>query len=319
MQAERLLSALTLLQARGRISTRELAARLHVSQRTAHRDMETLCHAGIPLIAFRGSHGGWELQEGWRAKVPGLNGTELEALLMAQPSTLGDPLLIAAAERAFNKLLAAMSAPMQTQASNIRARIHVDPTGWWPFSEDLSVLAQVQDAAARNVQLTFEYTKLGAATTILTVDPFGTVCKQAIWYLVARTPAGMRTYRISRMSNAIVLANPFDRPSSFDLAQYWQASAEHLKQQRQPYSATLALAPAAAATISRWLRVSAIPKPRGGHRISSTWLTLNVRFETSDQALFVVLGLGASVLVLAPPELRARTRAEVNAVSALLQ
>ena len=51
MKAERLLSALLLLQAHGRLAEREIAERLEVSQRTAHRDMEALCAAGIPLVA----------------------------------------------------------------------------------------------------------------------------------------------------------------------------------------------------------------------------------------------------------------------------
>ena len=97
MKSDRLLSSLMLLQAHGRLSTREIAERLEVSQRTAHRDMEALCLAGIPLIVHRGASGGWELQKGWRTKVPGLDDADLQALLMAQPSALGDRKLTAAA------------------------------------------------------------------------------------------------------------------------------------------------------------------------------------------------------------------------------
>jgi len=50
MKSGRLLSTLMLLQAHGRLSTRELAERLEVSQRTAHRDMEARKVAGKLLL-----------------------------------------------------------------------------------------------------------------------------------------------------------------------------------------------------------------------------------------------------------------------------
>ena len=68
MKAERLLSILLLLQARGRLTGRELAERLEVSGRTVHRDMEALGAAGVPVFALRGARGGWQLDEDWRTR-----------------------------------------------------------------------------------------------------------------------------------------------------------------------------------------------------------------------------------------------------------
>ncbi len=161
MKSGRLLSTLMLLQAHGRLSTRELAERLEVSQRTAHRDMEALSEAGVPIVALRGAQGGWELAKGWRTKVPGLDEAELQALLMSQPSALGHPSLAAASERAFGKLLAAMPEKMKTQAASIRARLHIDPVGWYLSSDDLGLLPIVQDAIARDCKLTFLYSTGG--------------------------------------------------------------------------------------------------------------------------------------------------------------
>ena len=166
VKSGRLLSTLMLLQAHGRLSTRELAERLEVSQRTAHRDMEALSAAGVPIVALRGAQGGWELARGWRTKVPGLDEAELRALLMSQPSALGDPGLAAAAERAFGKLLAAMPHKMQTQAASIRARLHIDPEGWRPSGDDLGLLPVVQDAIARDCKLTFLYSRAGSTHRI---------------------------------------------------------------------------------------------------------------------------------------------------------
>jgi predicted DNA-binding transcriptional regulator YafY len=312
MKSDRLLSALMLLQAHGRLSSRELAERLEISQRTAHRDMEALSAAGIPILALRGARGGWQLEKGWRTKVPGLDEAELRALLMTQPSALGDPRLIAAAERAFGKLMAAMPSSMRIQAASIRARLHIDPTGWNPSSEDLSQLPIVQEAIASDSKVTFLYARPPGETAPRTVDPFGIVCKQSIWYLVARTPAGMRTYRISRMTNAVALTVPFERPANFDLARYWKASTARLDQQRQSYPATLALTPEAARSLRQWSAVS--PNTATPHtlKIPSGWEILDVNFESFSHALFFSLGFGPSAYVLAPAELRNRVRGDIE-------
>jgi predicted DNA-binding transcriptional regulator YafY len=312
MKSDRLLSALLLLQAHGRLSSRELAERLETSQRTAHRDMEALSAAGVPIVALRGAQGGWELAKGWRTKVPGLDEAELRALLMSQSSALGHPALAAASERAFGKLVAAMPHRMQTQAASIRARLHIDPVGWHPSSDNLSLLPIVQDAIARDCKLTFLYHRADGESGVRTVDPFGIVAKQGTWYLVARAPAGMRTYRISRMQNAVVLAVTFERPANFDLAAHWKTATAQLQQKREQFRVTLALAPEAVVSLSRWCRVSPAAEVQCSPALPAKWTILHISFESSDEARFVVLGFGARAHVLAPATLRDRIMEEMQ-------
>lgn len=302
MKSDRLLSALMLLQAHGRLSSREIAERLEISERTAHRDMEALCLAGIPLVAHRGAQGGWELQKGWRTKVPGLDDAELQGLLMVQPSALGDRKLTAAAQRAFDKLMASLPSSMRAQADSIRARLHIDPTGWRPLADDTSMLPIVQSALAENCKLTFLYTRSDGDTSSRTVDPLGIVCKQTVWYLIAQTPAGMRTYRVSRIRQAVVLALHFERPANFDLAAYWKQSTAKLREQKQNYSATLALSPDGVLTINRWCPMTATPN-HSQSSLPKDWLVFEVEFESYQQARFVILGLGPRAIPLAPKAL----------------
>jgi predicted DNA-binding transcriptional regulator YafY len=70
MRASRLVGLLGLLQARGRMSARQLANELEVSQRTILRDIEALGSAGIPVYAVRGCLGGFQLIDGFRSDLP---------------------------------------------------------------------------------------------------------------------------------------------------------------------------------------------------------------------------------------------------------
>jgi predicted DNA-binding transcriptional regulator YafY len=293
---------------------RALAERLEVSQRTMHRDMEALSAAGVPVTALRGAQGGWQLEKGWRTQVPGLDAAELRALLMAQPRALSEPRLAAAAERALGKLMASLPGAMREQAVAMRERLHVDANDWRPVSEDLSMLPAVQDAVARDCRLSFSYTRADGEIGLRIVDPLGLVVKGMTWYLVARTPRGMRTYRVSRMSAVTPLAISFERPARFNLAKHWKKSVTELEAQRRRYSATLLLSPQAAESLIRWCVATPArtPLPEGA---PAGWTAMGVDFESEEQALFVALGMGARVRVMEPEELRQRVAAETKAMA----
>ncbi len=310
MKADRLLSSLLLLQAHGRMTSRDLARRLEVSQRTVHRDMEALGASGVPVFALRGAQGGWQLDEGWRTRVPGLDEAELRALLMAQPRVLGHPRLARAAERALDKLMAALPASLREQAASIRQRLHVDTTAWNGVPENLSALPVVQDAVSRDRKLRIRYRPPGEDVGDRTVDPLGLVAKGGTWYLVARTREGLRTYRVSRIEEATPLEEGIERPADFDLASYWRASTEELRRSRTRFEATLRLEPRAARSLMS--RTSVVETDDGPD--AEGWVTRKVHFDDEEQACFVVLGLGPRVEVRAPPALRDRVAGDVAAM-----
>ena len=80
MRADRLITALLLLQRRGRVTAAELAAELEVSVATARRDLEALSAAGIPVYPQPGRGGGWSLVGGARTDLSGLSAPEAQAL-----------------------------------------------------------------------------------------------------------------------------------------------------------------------------------------------------------------------------------------------
>jgi predicted DNA-binding transcriptional regulator YafY len=311
MRADRLLSALLLLQAHGRLTSRELAKRLEVSERTMHRDMEALSASGVPVFAMRGSRGGWQLDEGWRTQVPGLDEAELRAFLMAQPQVVGDQRLVHAAERALAKLIAAMPVPLRERAASIRQRLHIDTTRWYGTIDNLSMLPIVQDAVSRDRKLRILYRREGHDASERIVDPLGLVAKGTVWYLVAHTPRGYRTYRVSRIEEAKLLDQPCERPPDFDLAAYWEESTTQFRE-RPRYSAILRLEPQTAELMKTWGSFSKVDGGEYGDR--DGWITMRAQFDDEDHACFVVLGLGPRADVLEPAKLRERVAADVDRI-----
>ena len=314
MRADRLLSVLLLLQSRGRVTGRELATHLEVSARTVHRDMEALSAAGVPVVALRGARGGWELSEGWRTQVPGLDDAELRGLLMAQPRVIGDLPLAAAAERAMVKLMAAMPEAQRRRAASMRERLFVDPVGWRGTRENLSMLPVVQDAVAHDRKLRIRYRSIGKEPEDRDVSPLGLVAKAMTWYLVAEAEAGFRTYRVSRIEMAQLLDGHVIRPPDFDLAEYWRSSSERFASERRQYVVTLRLEPAAARRMLEFQKATLVPDADPGDR--DGWVTVVTHFEAEDEAAFFVGGLGSRVDVIEPVSLRQRIALEAAAVVA---
>ena len=63
MKTERLYAITLYLLNHGRTSAAELADYFEVSTRTIQRDIDSLCLAGIPVIATAGAMGGYELSD----------------------------------------------------------------------------------------------------------------------------------------------------------------------------------------------------------------------------------------------------------------
>jgi len=278
--------------------------------RTVHRDMDALSAAGVPVCAERGSQGGWRLDEGWRTQVPGLDEAELRALLMSQPRVLGDLRLAAAAESALAKLMAALPVAMRERAASIRQRLYVDTRGWRGTGENLARLPVVQDAVARDRKLAIRYWKANRELVERVVDPLGLVAKGASWYLFARAPHGLRTYRVSRIAEATLLEEASERPAGFDLAEAWKASTEQFQDAHGRYEAKLRLEPRAAEWVRSWQIASEAEESDG------EWVTLRVQFQHEDEACFVIRGLGLRAEVLAPSKLRKRLAQEMAEAAA---
>ena len=186
MRADRLIALALLLQARGRMTAPELAARLEVSVRTIYRDLDALSAAGVPVYADRGTGGGISLPDGYRLDLTALNREEASALFL---STLPRPLADLGAgqvlEAALRKLSAALPPAARSEAARLRERLHLDPAEWWQTHEPVPHLRAIQEAVWHDRRLRLTYRRRDGSSASRLVDPYGLVAKASVWYLVA--------------------------------------------------------------------------------------------------------------------------------------
>src|SRR5260370_879496 len=85
-----------------------------------------------------------------------------------------------------------------------------------------TILPVLLDALWRERQVRFLYRKVLCEAIERTGDPLSLVAKGSVWYLIAKVDDTPRTYRVPRISEAVILEQPSTRPSEFDLAAYWE-------------------------------------------------------------------------------------------------
>lgn len=237
MRADRLVATLLLMQSRGRVTAAELARELEVSVATARRDLEALSSAGVPVYPQPGRGGGWELVGGARTDLSGLTSAEAQALfLVAGPAASVAPQV----KSALRKLVRALPGTFRADAEAAAAAVVVDTSGWGEDTRDQPTLVSaLQDAVVRQVKVRLTYEKRGAPAWERVVDPWGLVDKDGIWYFVAGTPDGRRTFRLDRVSGMSLTGEPSSRPADFELAAAWDSIVTRVEGLRSETAAVL--------------------------------------------------------------------------------
>ncbi|WP_441247853.1 helix-turn-helix transcriptional regulator [Kitasatospora sp. McL0602] len=320
MRADRLLSLLLLLQNRGPMTARELAAELEVSVRTVHRDVAALGTAGVPVLADRGPAGGFRLLDGYRTRLTGLTAAEARSLALAgMPGPAGELGLGAGLATARLKLAAALPPALAERTRELEGRFHLDAPAWFREADPVPHLAAVAGAVWEQRVLRVHYRRWSGEVR-RELHPLGVVLKGGIWYLVAEVGGEvggeLRTYRIARLLEVSVLEAGFERPPGFELAAYWAQSSRRLEEMRRQGVARVRLSPAAQRLLparfgaegTRALAVAGTPDAAG-------WVETDLSVESLPVAVGDLLAFGPEAEVLGPPELRAAVVAAVAALA----
>ncbi len=307
MRADRLLSLVLLLQARGRATAQAIAAELEVSVRTVYRDLEALVAAGVPVLTESGPGGGCRLMEGYRFPLRGLRPDEAEALLI-----LGVPGVLR--ELGLDQALDAAQRQIRVTAGGGAALVHLDMPRWFGGQEDVPCLRDLARAlrSGRRLALVYRPPDDPGDAEPRVVGPLGLVNKAGLWYLVA-SPAGcvhhrpgVRVFRVARIASARPLAATFERPADFELAVFWRQWSADFEASRPRLPVTLRASPRALASFGEIfgqaagpaLAAALLPDEHG-------WRVVTLSFEHERAAAHRLAGFGDQVEVLTPPSVRA--------------
>lgn len=303
MRADRLISMLLLLQARGRMTARALSEDLGVSVRTIYRDLEALSGAGIPVFAESGPGGGCELLEGYRWPLSGVSSEEVAALLtLGVPQPIRELGLGSVVQDAHRKLEA--NIPSRAGRVPTSAMVHLDMPAWFRTSEKVPNLPILADAIRQRRRLIVSYERPGAQAGNRTIDPVGLVNKASQWYLVARASRGVAVYRVSRISEVKVLEEHFDPPSDFDLASYWSKWSEEFEASRPKTKVSVRVAPQLVDILPEVFGESVRPLLAAEPPDDEGWISIVLTFEHEKAAVYRLAGFGPLVKVLSPAFVR---------------
>jgi predicted DNA-binding transcriptional regulator YafY len=303
MRADRLISILLLLQNKGKLTTRELAQELEVTERTIHRDMEALSAAGIPVVAERGKAGGWRFLEQYRTNLTGLKADEIKSLLIS-PSfqLLADLGLTKEWHDARQKILASIPSSFQNKADDIWNRIHIDTSAWRQSIEKMESFKVLQQAIWEDRKLYLSYERADGESVERVVNPLGLVAKGSTWYLIAASNEQIRNYRASRIKSALLMSETFTRPNDFILAQYWNSSTQEFIKTLPRYEADVEVSPYILPRIKftgRFVQILKMESP-----IENGWTPVKLCFDTEQEAKEYLLGFGNQIKIIKPHNLK---------------
>ncbi len=306
MRADRLLSIMMFLQARGRMTAPELARELEVSVRTIYRDMDALSAAGVPVYAERGPGGGCALLDSYRTTLTGLTQDEVRALFMLSiPAPLTELGLDQELRAAMLKLSAALPASRRGDEERVRQRIHLDPVGWFDSNEPVPHLQTIQQALWADRKLHLTYRLPFEARVQWSVEPYGLVAKAGVWYLVCARDDRIRVVRLSGVLGARISDESFERPTDLDLGSFWRTWCLAYEGNRPHYPVIVRASPALLPFLPQHfgdqIRVA---MAAAGPADAEGWLTMSLSFEALEEARARLIAFGAALEVLAPQALR---------------
>jgi predicted DNA-binding transcriptional regulator YafY len=214
---------LELLQGRRQLSGAELAAGLGVDQRTVRRYALRLADLGIPVTAERGRYGGYRLLPGYRLPPLMLTDDEAAAVVIGllAAERLGQP--VAGISTALAKIQRVLPATLSERVAALRQTLDFTQHQRKPaVAADTGIVLTLATAASQHQRVRLRYRSHAEQDSERDLDPYGLVLHSGRWFVTGRDGKSgeLRTFRVDRVSEALLSGVSFDPPADFDPVQH---------------------------------------------------------------------------------------------------
>ncbi|WP_051560363.1 helix-turn-helix transcriptional regulator [Clostridium beijerinckii] len=220
MKTNRLLSITMLLLEHKTMTASKLADIFEVSTRTIHRDVDSLCEAGIPVFTTPGPTGGISIMENYRLDKRLFTASDLSALIIA----------LGGANSAFfcssmkNTLTKIKGLIPKEQLSEIEAQtkqITIDLSSRKQDTHQYRYYVMLKEAIETRQLIRLDYANMDGNLTTREVEPYRLLYKESSWYLqgFCLLRNELRTFRFYRMENLTITGKKFE-PRYIDFSSF---------------------------------------------------------------------------------------------------
>lgn len=300
LKLDRLLSITMTLMNQPRVSATELAERFEVSLRTIYRDMDAINQAGIPIVSFPGSDGGYELMPSFRIDRQVLSLDDFSALYAALRGAKS-----ATEDIGIDRLMEKLGALMPQRADGGGAALNLD---FQPAPNDKEKIGPLHEAIKRQRLVSFAYLDGKGDETERTVEPMGLFLKGYVWYLYGYCLL-RRDFRVFRLTRVLRLA---ELPDAFVRRDYTLQDLERQFMSRADFAkvrASLRFAPEARTRVRDEFGFDQVTDHSDGSS------SIVAQFSSTERAVQRILSYGSHATVLGPPELVEELKGHIRSLA----
>ena len=217
-KTERLNAIIYILKEKGKLTASEIAALLEVSERTIYRDIDALSQMKVPIIAYEGIQGGYELDPNYF--IPSIKLSESEITSFIILLTIGKELKVPELHKDYEllrlKLLNALARDKRPNFEHFldKFKVYINRINPGVYVENILATIIKSFEEEKRVRITY-YTPLKDIITEREVSPYRFTFDEGGWYLngYCHLRKETRTFRLDRIKDISLLDSSCNIPN----------------------------------------------------------------------------------------------------------